>query len=317
MSWRFIKIFLTMLVIGLGGWWLSHQGWGELVLALKKLPLNLLVLLIVLELGALIIKVYKWKILLPEYSWWSLLKSSLVGQYYSLTVSGQLAGEAAKTYYLSRITVIDWRHITATVMVDKITGLLGAVVIVGLGGISFSALPLSGHNRSIIILSFLLLIVALGIFYLIGYLRFKFPVAWCQHRYSFLVKPLESFNQINDKNHHYFHQPRKMLGSILMAVLYQSIAVVIMWLVGTQVGINLSLVDWAWIASLLSIILLLPLTVGGLGLREATLVGLLGMFGVTPIAALAVSLTLFFLQIVLAGLGGVVQLWDIAKISHD
>jgi uncharacterized membrane protein YbhN (UPF0104 family) len=57
----------------------------------------------------------------------------------------------------------------------------------------------------------------------------------------------------------------------------------------------------------LTLALFLPLTVGGLGVREGTLIGLLGMFGCSSEIAIALSLTAFSFYVMLAVVGGVLS----------
>ena len=73
-------------------------------------------------------------------------------------------------------------------------------------------------------------------------------------------------------------------------------------------NLSISFIDWCWIWAILSLVLFLPITVAGLGLREGTLVGILGTFGVKPEIALALSFSLLGLQVALAILGGLIEL---------
>ena len=54
--------------------------------------------------------------------------------------------------------------------------------------------------------------------------------------------------------------------------------------------------------------MLLPLSVAGLGLRELSYVALLGIFGVPPATALAVSLMVFATLLLNAAVGGLIEL---------
>jgi uncharacterized membrane protein YbhN (UPF0104 family) len=67
---------------------------------------------------------------------------------------------------------------------------------------------------------------------------------------------------------------------------------------------SIPLLGLAWIRSTVFLIAQIPLTVGGIGLREAGFIGLLGMYGVSEYDALAFSL-LFLCMHILIGLFGV------------
>ena len=72
-------------------------------------------------------------------------------------------------------------------------------------------------------------------------------------------------------------------------------------------GINILFFDWCWIQGVLSLALLLPLTFAGLGIREGTLISILGILGVAPEKALALSFSILGLQIILASIGGLIE----------
>jgi len=66
---------------------------------------------------------------------------------------------------------------------------------------------------------------------------------------------------------------------------------------------TLSLQDLAWIRSLILIITQIPVTVGGIGLREAGFIGLLHMYGVAEHDALAYSLLFLFIHLLIGLVG--------------
>jgi uncharacterized membrane protein YbhN (UPF0104 family) len=65
----------------------------------------------------------------------------------------------------------------------------------------------------------------------------------------------------------------------------------------SAVGVEISFIDWFWILAILNIVLLLPITIGGMGLREGALIGVLGMLSVPPEKAIVISFGFFGIQI--------------------
>jgi uncharacterized membrane protein YbhN (UPF0104 family) len=76
------------------------------------------------------------------------------------------------------------------------------------------------------------------------------------------------------------------------------------WVLMQTMNFSIPLLGLAWIRSTVFLIAQIPLTVGGIGLREAGFIGLLGMYGVSEYDALAFSL-LFLCMHILIGLFGV------------
>ena len=73
-------------------------------------------------------------------------------------------------------------------------------------------------------------------------------------------------------------------------------------------GVELGLAPALWTRGVTGITMLLPLSVAGLGLRELSYVALLGIFGVPPATALAVSLMVFATLLLNAAAGGLIEL---------
>lgn len=94
---------------------------------------------------------------------------------------------------------------------------------------------------------------------------------------------------------------------VLSSVVYEVVGAGVMWLFARAVGLDLPLLTVVWIRAALQLVLTLPLSVAGLGIREAGLVGLGALVGVPAAAAVTWSLTTFFGGLVVAAVGGLLE----------
>lgn len=78
-------------------------------------------------------------------------------------------------------------------------------------------------------------------------------------------------------------------------------------------GLELALVDLAWIRSAVAMISLLPLTFAGLGVREGVMIVLLAGYGVSTVDAVAFSLLLFLALVIASACGGLLLALDMLK----
>lgn len=69
-----------------------------------------------------------------------------------------------------------------------------------------------------------------------------------------------------------------------------------MLMIAAEVGIELKMADWLWIFAVVSLAVLLPLSIGGIGIREGAFVGGLGYLNFSGKLALALSLAIFTLR---------------------
>ena len=91
-----------------------------------------------LSILCLLVNAAKWKLLLPTYSIFLLLKLNFIGYYYSLILPGQIAGEVAKAFVLGK-EKRNAAQIAASVLVDKITGVI-ALLLIGIAGLAFTSI---------------------------------------------------------------------------------------------------------------------------------------------------------------------------------
>lgn len=270
---RTLKILLKVTVSAiLISWFLFRNDNSQIVSSLSNVSIFVFIIAVFITIVAIYSNSIKWQLLLPQYRIRELFRTNLIGQYYSLLLPGQIAGEVAKAFHLSR-NESGTGEIAASITIDKITGLVGAVFVVGIFGLLMTAMPIS---KMIIGVLVALAVAAVAALYVAR-------IIW--QRFTFKTKII--------------------FASILFGVAYQLFSVVVTMLIARDVGIMVSFYDWCWMLSLLSIALLLPITLGGLGLREATLVGLLALFSVPSEKALALSFVLFGIQIAVSALGGI------------
>jgi uncharacterized membrane protein YbhN (UPF0104 family) len=97
-----------------------------------------------------------------------------------------------------------------------------------------------------------------------------------------------------------YERPTPALMSFLLALLVQSGFVGLNWYLGTVMGIRASFSVWLVAWPLAKIISLLPVSLGGLGVREVSLAALLAPFAVSSTLAVAEGLVW---QSVLFGFG--------------
>jgi hypothetical protein len=105
------------------------------------------------------------------------------------------------------------------------------------------------------------------------------------------------------------HVPTLILVSVVTVFLQLS-RIVAIYASGRAVGIHLSLLPYVVLGPLLFLVMLVPFTVNGIGVREAFFVSFLGKLGVPADQAFACGFIFFVMTILLALPGVVVILWE-------
>ena len=189
-------------------------------------------------------------------------------------------------------------RLVTSVAVDKVTGIAG-LLLVAVVGMLCTGTELLGNWKAVIILA--LIVVLAGIFSF----RFEFLRL-------FIIKHLlfsRTLLPFIDAYHGYAKDTTLIIRAVMLGALFQLIAIGNTIILAHSLGINISAFDWFWIFSLVSIAIFIPITIGGLGVREGFFVGLFGCFAVAPMQAIILSLSVFALQVLAGTVGGMLEAW--------
>ena len=292
----FFKLLISVILLSLIFRYVNFRDVSNLIFAYSP---QVLIEVIILQFLALAVAALKWQVFLKEHSFKKLFRFTLVGQFYSLILPGQLLGEMAKAYRFS--TGEEGRErLVASVAMDKITGIAG-LLLVAVVGMVCTKTELLGNWKIAIIVA--LIIVLVGIF------SFRFESVRSRVvRYLPFRRTLTPFM---DAYHEYAKDTMLIVRTVFLGVVFQLLVVWVTMILAHSLGINISPFDWFWIFSLISVAVFIPITIGGLGVREGIFVGLLGFFSVPPAEAVVLSLSIFALQVVAGAIGGMFEAWHL------
>ncbi|MES2179263.1 MAG: lysylphosphatidylglycerol synthase transmembrane domain-containing protein [Gemmatimonadota bacterium] len=124
-----------------------------------------------------------------------------------------------------------------------------------------------------------------------------------------LVKIRQAYRALRER-------PARLIGALLLSMLLQSLLVLLNARLGDVIGIDISFVVWLFVWPLAKIAAILPVTQGGIGVREGALVLLFQPFGVSSSAAMATGLV-FTAVVMCGGLVGGVIAFVLARVSND
>lgn len=298
---RIIKILVSVLLMYL---LFKNIKIDDFQNALINLNYEVVLVAIGVYLVSVVINAIKWHILLPDTSLGFLLFMTFRSQLYSTILPGQLFGEASKlTHWKEQNKEV--MSVTASILFDRITGMIGQVILVILG-LSFSDVGRSIANTNVFIM---LGIVFIGIILVSG-----------QKHVSSIIKKI--IGQIKQRQRSIGTKLEELylswemfsvdkvilLKSILWGVINQLAGIIMVWYISMKLGIDIGLVDLCWILPVLAFVLLLPISFAGVGLRDASLSSMLAIFGVSSGESIIVSSLLLLGQIVASFIGGVLVL---------
>jgi len=302
MRWALKLVFS----LGLLAWLLLRSDLGQVIASIQRLApatIAAVLALVAIEMG---VSALKWWLFVPGERLLRIFELNLIGSFYSIVLPGQVAGEAVKAYRLGAGQA-NAEQVAASVVVDKVNGLIGLLLL----GILGAFLSQRAFPKSLLVSFSGALAVGLAGLYAIRLPLFQRSVAavsrrlsarW--HAFGAIATRLELFFAAWTR---YAGQPWLMLASIGLGMVYQVLAITVILILAPTFGIEIPFVEWLWIFAIVSMAVLLPLSVGGLGVREGAFVAVLGLMKVPSSSALALSLTIFASQLATAVAGGLLE----------
>jgi uncharacterized membrane protein YbhN (UPF0104 family) len=306
-----LRIFGTLLSLGLLVYLVYSQGWNEFAAALSRVPLTLFFLALLLMFGSRLSVALRWYVLLRsaqvKLGFWQCLRLVFMGLFASnflpTTVGGDLVRLAAAVALRVEAGVV-----TASLVVDRLIGMAGmsSLAPVGLAIVLRPGARDPGGMTAAVSLPFGWL--ALGLRAPGENHGSRFPGA------RWLVRKAKDFSQgVFRSAGYWLKRPRSLLLALLCTYGHMFFTFMVIYLLLKGMGYPLSF--W-WIAGLWSLsyfITLAPVSVNGLGVQELSISLLYSHFGGVP-AEVGLALALFMRMIpLLASLPGALFLPDILR----
>lgn len=299
----FLKAFVsTALIVYL----LSRTEYTAIYLSLISAnPFYLFLALLTLFLGKLL-SGYRWQILLLtqdiKIPLKTLIASLFVGQFFNSFLPTTIGGDAIRAYDTAVASKESAKSVT-TVFIDRFIGVLALV------SLAVLALPIAllmGEDVSyflIPVLSVFLLCVIGLVIVLNNSLVMMFANALRRIKLFRIADQVEKvYRSIQEMK----GDTRTLWISFVVSLILQVNVVVFHYLISLSLNLEVPLIYYFIIVPVVSIILLVPFSINGIGLREGVFVFLLAGLGVSSSDAIALSLLSFILLLTQSVIGGII-----------
>jgi hypothetical protein len=258
--------------------------------------------LLVFLLG-IVIRAWRWQVLLHDLcilvSIGRLTAYYLVGALFNVLLPTGFGGDAMRAAQLAAYSGRPGESVGSVVM-DRLLGIV-ALLIMGAGAIIFgggSLRPQVGASIGALLIAILSGWWLLRQTWVLGFLRRVAP----ERLSRLLAKPLRGLYAGLEG-----YSGSALAKALAISFLFNATWVGVNMLLGWSLGIRASLGNYLAIVPVVSLSLLLP-SIGGLGVREVTYVGLMGLIGVPAEDATALGLLVYGINMVTALIGGIVFL---------
>ncbi len=254
-------------------------------------------------LPVLLLQTYKWFVIMQKQkiriSFFEAARMQLISVFYGFVTPARL-GSFIKIAYLQEKTHNLGRS-ASSVVIDRMFDLLTVLILAGLG----SLLVIETFSKPVWIAFFMLGIAIFSLFFLIGkrtgrtFLKIIYE--------KMLPKNLKARGR---KSFHSFYDSipsyRFMLFPLLLNVISWLTVYSQIFFIAKALGISVSYHILILILPISTLVSLLPITIAGLGTREASLITLLGLFNIPAAKIVTMSLSSMIIANVPAAIAGFV-----------
>jgi uncharacterized membrane protein YbhN (UPF0104 family) len=287
------KVFLTVIKVAVSSVLLylvlTKTGITRVLVTLSDMSLPAFLLAIFLYVGAQLICVIRWKLLLPQgVGMRKLFSLYMIGSFFNTLLPGIIGGDAVKGFYLYKTT--------------------------GNGGLAFASIFMDRYLGLVVLIALCAIAFPFGYRYLQGsrieWLLPGIVIAFIAGSLLFFGLRLGRKIKFVEEFHSYFHtyrnQKRVIGKALILSVFVQISGFLSVYILALGMGQHIPFLAISVYLPLIILFSMLPLSISGLGVREGAFVVFFGLVGVKPETATALSLS-WFISIAAGSLIGLVE----------
>ena len=286
------KFLVSLLFIA---WLIYKVKWPVVLSYFRELDIWWMFAFTFLYALGVVISSYKWKILADfkkiPVKFYELFKIYLTGAFINNFFPSIIGGDTYRAYTLGKISNKKYVEATSTVLVDRISGFLGVMVLILI--FSLFSLDIVLKNPLLIIVN-IIIILSFGFEFFIMILRmlpiWNFVKRFIPQSILHLIKDLSSYRQY-----------RILAKSLLWGIIFNFIGIGIStWMLFLDLHIAISFFHFMIAVSIVSIVSSIPISIGTIGIKEWSYITFFGIFGVNGEAAISIAIFGRFLQMLVS-----------------
>ncbi len=311
---RIVRIIVSVGLLSLVLW---KSDIGKLADTVAAAKVQWLLAAFAVNLAGNVLGAWRWQILLRSQG--RILRgpflfgSYLVGLFFNNFLPSTIGGDVVRAASAKHKGGGTLTENLTVVLVERMIGLLATFSLGGVAALTGEASRLD--HRLAWALGCLLGLAVCGIYLALSstvrrlVLRIldRIPIAFLRRTIGKMLAAFELFSQARGS----------LLANYAISLGFQFLLIVHFWMIQFAFGQELSILTFGVVVPVVFFVMLLPIGINGLGVRESAFVLLLGMGGMAEEPALALSLASYAIAVAAGLLGGGVHLWREVRGQKD
>jgi len=284
---------------------LKQIGWEQTWESLRGVQLSYLVAAFGLYLVGIAVRAYRWQILLAALGMKvplsRLTALYFIGTFFNSFLPTGIGGDMVRVYELAKQSERPAESF-GTVLVDRATGLL-VLFLMALAALVFSYRLIAPEVTAAIVLLSLIGWGGAALVFQRDWLE-----KWGLLRIVAKIKQLEKVYESV-----YACGLTASGGALAVSLVFNALLIAVNYLIALSLGVRISLCYFFLFIPIISFLLVLPVSLSGLGVREGGYVYLFAQAGVLPPLALTMSLAFYALNVATGCIGGIIYALEGAR----
>ncbi len=262
----------------------------------------------------------RWKIILNaqglKMSWKRCFGVYFIGQFFNSFMFGSTGGDLIRAFYAAKETHHKKTEAVATVFIDRTIGLLALYMIATamlIGRARFFLSHQETHLPALIMIGMIMAAV-LGLIVVFNINRFNnWPFVNKIKQYPTLGRTIK---RLLIAIYLYRRRTGVLVWTSILSLVLQALTIMQCYCIGRCFQITLGLVDYLTVVPIIISISAIPITPGGLGIREGLAVTIFGAMAVSSAQSLPLSLMIYFIVVAWGLVGGLIFMGYSASSGH-
>jgi uncharacterized protein (TIRG00374 family) len=320
MNYRFLlKLIVTILLLALLG---LKVDWERIRLAVGEIRLLTYAAAYLVLLVGLVPLALRLRVLMEptkiSFSLGYLIRVHLISLFYGMFLPSGVGIAIARWYQITR-NGVGRRLFAVITLIERAMLTLTLLLCAGVPLLFVGDERIMDFRSSALPVIFIML-AACGLFFsclLIRgvYRNMALLMQWAQSRFDYdsLRKLFGAYEYFGL----YMEKRPLLFKALVMHLVFQAFIFVRFYLVFASAGVEIDPLTVLWVSMLILLVVTIPVSLGGVGVREAGFAWLLGLYGVEPEKGMLVGVLLSLQVFFNAGIGAALNMLDAGKYSYE
>lgn len=306
---RAFFILLIRIVVSLALLYLALRGinFAAIQVRLSQISIGWIIAGVVVTVLQTVLSAFRWREISAlcgaELTDMQAFRYNMIGAFFNQTLPSSIGGDAVRLWLVGR-TGVGWRAATYSILTDRAVGFI-ALALVIVVSLPFSSDVISDQHGWFALILVDLAAVAAGVGFLIfGRLPFAWLKRWWPTRHIHACSVIA--NQVIFSRTH-------GLKIAALSITIHVLAVVVALCAVRSIAAPGDFMQLFMLIPPVTLITMLPISIAGWGVREATMMVAFGYAGLVPADGTVVSILYGAIYFILGGMGGLVWIFSAEK----